>query len=166
MSTRIIFDGKEYANVEEMPFEVRRAYEQIAGLLADHDGDGNSDLAGNASASHTLTVRRMRFVHDGKVYSSVEEMPPEVRRQYHEAVRQLGHADRDGNSDVLERVGTTGNIEETRHVVVRTTQGVRLDGLDARGTVKSLLFSVGTSFLLAVGAAVVALAVLILSKLL
>ena len=166
MSTRIIFDGKEYASVEEMPLEVRRSYEQIAGLLADRDGDGIPDLVGDASASHTLTVRRMRFVHDGKVYSSVEEMPSEARRQYDAAVRQLGDADRNGIPNVLEREGTTGNMEETRHVVVRTAENVRLEGQDARGALKSLLFSVGTSFLVAALAAVVALIILVVWRLL
>lgn len=158
MSTRIVFNDKEYGGVDEMPAEVRRAYEEVVALLADPDRNA-TDFAPDSSGEHKLNITRLRFLHDGKEYSRFEEMPPEVRRQYEETVRRLGDAERNDIPGMLERGVATGNIGETRHIVVRTTRDVRLESLDVRQSVKSLLSSVGTSFLLAALAALVALVV-------
>jgi hypothetical protein len=40
MSSRIIFNGQEYAGAEAMPGDVWRAYQKALGALADNDGDG------------------------------------------------------------------------------------------------------------------------------
>jgi hypothetical protein len=165
MSTRLTFNGKEYASLDEMPPDVRRAYQKVVALLAGSDGNDAADLTPDSSSEHKLNITRLRFLHDGKEYSSLEEMPPEARRQYQETVSQLGEAGRDGIPDILQSKGATGSIEENRHIVVRTTQNVRLEGLDALASAKSLLFSVGTSALLAALAALVSLAILVLWKL-
>jgi Short C-terminal domain len=59
--TGIIFNGKEYPSVEEMPEEVRRTYEQaISGVLADSDRNGIPDLfeRGGASVFQTEVMTR------------------------------------------------------------------------------------------------------------
>jgi hypothetical protein len=57
MRTRIIFNGQEYSSPEEMPAEVRRAYDQAMGsVLADADRDGIPDIfeaGGGATVFHT-----------------------------------------------------------------------------------------------------------------
>ncbi|MCI0356273.1 MAG: hypothetical protein L0099_14720 [Acidobacteria bacterium] len=166
MPTRIVFNGKEYASLDEMPADVRRAYQEVVGLLADADRSAGADFAPDSGGEPKLNITRLRFLHEGKEYSSLEQMPPEARRRYDEAVRQLGDTSRVGSPEMLVGQGTTGSIEENRHIVVRTTQNIRLKGQDTPATLKSLLSSVGASFLAAALAALVTLIILVAWKLL
>jgi hypothetical protein len=43
-TTKIVVDGKEYANVEEMPPEVRAVYEDAMSFVADKDANGVPDI--------------------------------------------------------------------------------------------------------------------------
>ena len=61
-----------------------------------------------------------RITVNGKTYKSVDEMPPDVRRQYEEAMQTM-MADRDGNGvpDILEHPGAATGITSsfgTKHV--------------------------------------------------
>lgn len=62
MRTRIVFNGKEYSSLEEMPAEIRREYERaMATVLADTDRDGIPDIfeGGNsATLFHTDVLAR------------------------------------------------------------------------------------------------------------
>jgi hypothetical protein len=55
--TRVVFNGKEYSSPEEMPPEIRQAYDQaMATVLADADDDGVPDIfedGGNSSVFQT-----------------------------------------------------------------------------------------------------------------
>jgi len=60
--TRIVFNGQEYSSPEEMPAEIRKAYEQaMATVLADADRDGIPDIfesGGSATVFHTDVFAR------------------------------------------------------------------------------------------------------------
>ncbi len=52
----IVFNGQHYSSVEEMPAEVRRAYEQAMGVFADSNRNGMPDFfeaVGGAPTAHT-----------------------------------------------------------------------------------------------------------------
>ncbi len=73
---RIIVNNHEYARVEEMPDELRKAYESaIAGVGA---GQANG-----ASGS------KLKIVFNGHEYASEESMPPEERQLYDAALASL-----------------------------------------------------------------------------
>ena len=44
MTPKIIFNGKEYNRLEDMPPEARRAYQQAMGMLADKNQNGVPDF--------------------------------------------------------------------------------------------------------------------------
>jgi len=52
----------------------------------------------------------MKIVVNGREYEGIEQMPPEVRRQYLLAVGALGDADGDGVPEVLEKPGSSGVV--------------------------------------------------------
>src|SRR5687767_7396210 len=58
MTTRIIFNGREYKSPDDMPADVRRLYDQALQQLADADRDGIPDIleqgpeAGNVIGIH------------------------------------------------------------------------------------------------------------------
>jgi hypothetical protein len=71
---RIIVNGTEYAGVEEMPDDVRHAYEQaMAG-------------AGHEVQGITPAGPQTRVVFNGREYASLDEMPAEVRTLYNAAM--------------------------------------------------------------------------------
>ena len=89
----IEFNGKTYASVEEMPPEERKAYEAAMRLLAESDKKGLWELMKAARKAggvhHEVTIRAMKIVVNGREYTSVEEMSPEDRSLYEQAMTNL-----------------------------------------------------------------------------
>ena len=110
MANKIIFNGQEYPSVEEMPAEVRQAYEQVMGVFADTDRDGTPDILEGIGGA-TIQAVHTTIVANGQAYSSVDEMPADVRKQYKQAMGKFD-ADRNGVPDVLEGGGFTALLKE------------------------------------------------------
>lgn len=107
----IVIDGKTYDSVEEMPPDIRRRYEQAMqslgdansntipdvletmNILSDKNRNGAPDIVENIAAGQ-VALNSMKIVVDGKAYTGVENLPPEVRARYNEAMHQL---DANGN---------------------------------------------------------------------
>jgi hypothetical protein len=114
----IVIDGKTYNSVNEMPPEVRQRYEQAISSLgnangnqipdafeamnifADKDKDGVPDVLENIAASHA-TLNTMKIIVDGKEFDGLENLPPEARARYEEAMGKLD-ANRNGIPDFVE----------------------------------------------------------------
>ena len=71
---RIIVNGREYAGVEEMPEDVRHAYEQAL-ASAGREGHGI-----NPAGPQT------KIIFNGREYASLDEMPEEIRTLYDAAM--------------------------------------------------------------------------------
>jgi hypothetical protein len=93
MATKITVNGVSYDNVEAMPPDVKRLYDEtLAKLpeLADQDGDGVPDIVQHQG----LTVRngttvRKKFIVNGTTYDDVNAMPPDVRDAYQKAMQAM-----------------------------------------------------------------------------
>ena len=156
---RITFNGKEYASVEEMPAEVRSAYEKVAGLLEDRNQDGIPDIVQGGGSQHFM-VTQTRIFFDGKTYGSVDELPPEARHQYEEALAKLNQPSH-GSSTL--GPGAEGGLQEVRKTVVINGPTIRFSGPGSLvGSPKSLLLSVGTVLLAALLAGALAFGYLLL----
>lgn len=99
MSTRITFNGREYPSIDEMPPEIREAYQRV---LAHLTAAEHHDLLGNATSRNTIAVEHTSITINGKTYPSPDEMPPDVRQAYDDAIRQID-GNRNGIPDVLEQ---------------------------------------------------------------
>lgn len=63
--TRIVFNGQEYSSPEEMPAEIRRAYEQaMSGVLADADHNGIPDLFESGGGTSVFQSVRTQPLED------------------------------------------------------------------------------------------------------
>jgi hypothetical protein len=73
---KIVFNGREYTSVGEMPADARATCERaMASLAGDSRASGGSD--------HPVRVRtKTRIFVNGEEYASVAEMPADVRRLY------------------------------------------------------------------------------------
>jgi hypothetical protein len=120
----IVIDGKTYHSVEEMPPDIRQKYEQAMkslgdannnqipdafetmNIFADKDQDGVPDVLENIAASHA-TVSTMKIIVDGKEFDGLENLPPEARARYEEAMGKLD-ANRNGIPDFAEGMISAG----------------------------------------------------------
>jgi hypothetical protein len=120
----IVIDGKTYNSVVDMPPDIRQKYEQAMrslgdvntnqipdafeamNVFADKDKDGIPDVLKNIAASHA-SINTMKIIVDGKEFDGLENLPPEARAKYEEAMGKLD-ANRNGIPDFVEgMIGTT-----------------------------------------------------------
>ena len=101
METRIIFNGNTYTKVEEMPADVRQAYEQAMAQFADRDKNGIPDILESRSQDNVIAIQQSSITFNGREYKSTREMPPMVRRLF-EMVLGQADANRNGIPDALE----------------------------------------------------------------
>ena len=119
----IVIDGKTYNSVNEMPADVRQQYEQAmrslgdannnrvpdafesANIFADQDRNGIPDAFENLSPQST-TVGSMKIMIDGKEFNRIEDLPPDARARYKEAMGNMD-ANRNGIPDFVEGMFTS-----------------------------------------------------------
>ncbi len=88
IKTRIRFNGKEYSCLEDMPPQVRQAYEKAL---------ASAQTSGTGLISHTTS----KLIFNGHEYASVDEMPADIRRMY-EQVMTMVDSNQNGIPDALE----------------------------------------------------------------
>lgn len=121
---RIVIDGRSYASVDEMPEDVRRNYEEamrnvdstanisvnpleaLKGVFADANNNGLPDLMENQQAINLSG--EMKFVVDGKTYNSLDDLPPDARARYEQAMGAMDK-NRNGMPDFLEGMMNPSN---------------------------------------------------------
>lgn len=119
----IVIDGKVYKSLEEVPGEVRKKYEAA---LENMDGDrnGTPDILQNMNAFFedrnkdgtpdafegmaTKVVSATKIIADGKEYNSLDELPPEIRAKFEQAMGGFD-ANRNGVPDFLEGMENSTN---------------------------------------------------------
>jgi len=88
MST-ILFNGKTYNSLEEMPANEKLAYEQIANMLVDKNGNGIPDFLEGDMAKNVMTAFTSSVIVGGQSYSDMNELPPEIRAKVQGAFEKL-----------------------------------------------------------------------------
>ena len=114
----IVIDGKSYNSVDEMPPDIRQKYEEAMralndadgnlipdafenmNILADKDKDGMPDIF-EGLAGTSVVSSAMKIIVDGKEYNSIEDLPPDARAKYEEAMGKLD-ANQNGIPDFVE----------------------------------------------------------------
>jgi hypothetical protein len=89
-NTRITVNGQQYDSPEAMPPDVRRMYEEAmrawGASRAGGSGGGTQVFTGQVDPLGSgLVVNRIVTVND-RTYGSVDELPPEVRKVYEDAL--------------------------------------------------------------------------------
>jgi hypothetical protein len=134
----IVIDGKTYNSVNDMPEDVRRLYEQAMSSFKDQDGNRIPDaIEGNApnlltdrnrngipdsmenAAGTSVTTNTMKIVWDGKEFNSLDELPPDARARYEQAMGKLD-ANRNGIPDFVEGM-IGGMVQPQQNASVVTT---------------------------------------------
>jgi len=97
MSAKFVVNGKEYDRIEDMPEEVRSVYQSLSGLIGDTDQNGIPDILEGKASARALTTN-VNIVHDGKVYTSVADLPPDLKEKYQKAMQALGGGNAPGGA--------------------------------------------------------------------
>ncbi len=87
--TMIIFNGKTYNSVEEIPANERQAYEQITNILVDRNGNGIPDFLEGDMAKNVMTAFTSSVNFNGQTYNGINELPADVRAKVQGAFEKL-----------------------------------------------------------------------------
>ena len=93
-------NGQMVSGLDQVPPEARQALQQVFNLFGDGNLNGVPDFA-EGSLGGAVQAGGVHIVHDGQVYNSVDQLPPELQQKYQAAMARLGDANRDGVPDVL-----------------------------------------------------------------
>lgn len=110
---RIVINNKTYNSPDEMPPDVRETYLKTLEILHDSDGNGIPDfLEGKSPGSVSNGQIRVdvqsgsQYIVGDKIFTSLDDLPPDARLKYDEAIARLGPlmSDVNGNGipDMLE----------------------------------------------------------------
>jgi hypothetical protein len=123
----IVIDGKTYKSVDEMPEDVRTNYENAMrqmsrnasntpnpveniDVFTDKNNNGMPDVFKGMVAN---VLSATKIVAGGKVYNSLDELPPDVRAKYEQAMGTMD-ANKNGIPDFVE--GMLGTPNQTNNV--------------------------------------------------
>ena len=89
MNTTIIFNGKTYNSLDEMPPNERQAYEQMLNIFMDKNGNGIPDFLEGDMAQNVMTAFTSNINVNGKSYSNVNELPDDLRARVQGAFEKM-----------------------------------------------------------------------------
>jgi hypothetical protein len=119
MTTRILFNGREYTSPAEMPPDVRGAYDRAMALLADADGNGVPDLLEGPAGGHVIAIQESSITINGRSFAGPGEMPPHVRQLFESILAQAtADADEDRIARPVRRPDTTA-LDEAGRILER-----------------------------------------------
>lgn len=74
LNTKIVFNGQEFSRPEEMPADIRKAYDQVMnGVLVDKDQNGIPDIA-EGGAAQVFDLRNITTVDPAERLKKLNEM--------------------------------------------------------------------------------------------
>lgn len=85
----IIFNGKTYNSLEEMPQNERQAYEQMMNIFVDANGNGIPDFLEGDMVKNVLSAVTSNIHFNGQVYEGMNELPPDVREKIQGAFEKM-----------------------------------------------------------------------------
>lgn len=88
----IIFNGKTYNDINDMPADERQAYDQMSSIFLDKDGNGIPDFMEGNIAMNVMNASTSGFVVNGKTYASLDDMPEDTRNKMRSAFDALANA--------------------------------------------------------------------------
>lgn len=99
-------NGREYGSLEEMPVEIREAYEKAVGNKAGQE-------VGNVQS-----ISHKKIIFNGQEYESEDSMPSEIRHMYETIMESVKNREisQDGNSAKIEETPVGFKNEGATHI--------------------------------------------------
>jgi hypothetical protein len=113
MQSRIVFNGKEYAGIEEMPDDVRKAFlAMLSQIGADADRNGVPDVL--EGKGNVLGLPQSSITVNGRTVDNVNDLPRPVRWLMTYMVRQVAKRARaaapPANAPLLRQLDATTSV--------------------------------------------------------
>ena len=86
---QIIFNGKNYNSLEEMPANERQAFEQMQQIFVDANGNGIPDFMEGDMFRKVMAATTSNVAYQGQVYSNLDELPSDVREKVQKSLNTL-----------------------------------------------------------------------------
>lgn len=112
----IVFNGKTYNSIEEMPANERQAFEQMSHMFVDKNGNGIPDFLEGDMVQKVLAVHssNMHVTVNGKPYHTLEDLPPDLRQNVDQAFQMLS------NMGILSNIPNVQAPQANREAVVES----------------------------------------------
>jgi hypothetical protein len=78
--SNIIFNGKSYHSIDEMPATERMAYEQMMNIFVDKNGNGIPDFMEGDVVQNVMSAYSQKVDFNGNTVHSLDDLPPEARQ--------------------------------------------------------------------------------------
>ena len=85
----IVFNGKSYNSIEEMPAMERQAYEQTMQIFEDKNGNGVPDFLEGDMVQRLISINSMKTTVNGQDIHSLDELSPELRQRIGKALETM-----------------------------------------------------------------------------
>ncbi len=85
----IIFNGKTYNKIEEMPPNEKQAYEQMMKIFVDANGNGIPDFLEGDMVKNVMTAVTSNISVNGQMYGGMNELPDDVRAKIQGALEKM-----------------------------------------------------------------------------
>jgi hypothetical protein len=82
VKTKIRVNGQDYASVEDMPPNIRQAYERAMAAMPGAKHSGLLNTLENGLRANAQTAFSAKVIFNGQEYGSVDQMPANVRQLY------------------------------------------------------------------------------------
>lgn len=89
VKTKIRVNGQDYASVDDMPPDIRQAYERALATMAGAKHGGLLDMLGKGARPNAQAASNAKVIFNGQEYSSVEQMPANVRHLYQAVIATI-----------------------------------------------------------------------------
>jgi hypothetical protein len=86
---QIIFNGKSYNSLEEMPANERQAFEHMQQIFVDANGNGIPDFMEGDMFRKVMSLASGNASYGGQVINNLDELPPDVREKVQRAMEKL-----------------------------------------------------------------------------
>ncbi len=95
---KVVFNGQEYDSPDSMPPDIRQLFELTTNMLSATGKDGKP---GVIDMTRATVMSATQFIIGGKSYSSLDELPADVRQKYEQAMQRFD-TNQNGIPDMLE----------------------------------------------------------------
>ena len=85
----IIFNGKSYNGIEEMPAKEKQAYEQMMEIFVDKNGNGVPDFMEGDILQKMFAINSTSMDVNGQTVKSLDDLSPEARQRVDKALQAL-----------------------------------------------------------------------------
>jgi hypothetical protein len=85
----IVFNGRTYGSVDEMPPAERQAYEQLFKIFADENQNGIPDFLEGDVVNNVFNALSSTVHYNGQAYNGINDLPPEARQKIEQAFGKL-----------------------------------------------------------------------------